>query len=94
MHSTSYVDTDEKAFHPGRRLKRLVRCMEKAAETHLAAHFWFHPSLPGEQMEEVLFPLFEACARLRDAGVIEILTMENLVRATSEAIRSEGKRGT
>jgi peptidoglycan/xylan/chitin deacetylase (PgdA/CDA1 family) len=67
------------------RLARLQRFVDVAAATKLAAHIWFHPSLPRSDMQAVLFPLLAYCANQRDKGLVDILTMEQLVAATDTA---------
>jgi peptidoglycan/xylan/chitin deacetylase (PgdA/CDA1 family) len=91
VHDSSGVDLEGEGWDFAQRLRRLKRFVDKAAETKLAAHFWFHPSLPPDQMNEILFPLFAYCARRREEGAIEMVTMDGLVRLTEEALRKEGR---
>jgi hypothetical protein len=89
VHETSAIDLEGDGWDLEERLRRLKRFVEKAAETRLAAHFWFHPSLPRGQMEELLFPFFDYCAKRREDGAIEIVTMQELVRMTERALKGE-----
>ncbi len=89
VHESSAVDLEGAGWDFAERLRRLKGIVDKAAETKLAAHFWFHPSLPSDQMSELLFPLFQYCARRREEGAIDILTMDGLVTRTQEALRRE-----
>jgi hypothetical protein len=60
--------------------------VDEAARTHLCAHVWLHPSLPHEDMTDLLFPFLRYCADQREKGLIDVLTMEQLVAATEGAI--------
>jgi peptidoglycan/xylan/chitin deacetylase (PgdA/CDA1 family) len=76
------------------RLDRLKKFVDEAVRTRLGAHVWLHPSLPRTDMEELLFPFLRYCAELREKGVLEILTMEELVVATAQALnRSPDEAG-
>lgn len=92
IHSSVAVDVDERIQDYGRRCERLKRFVDRAVQTGLAAHFWFHPSLQRRQMEEILFPLLEYCGAIRDKGRLDILTMEKLVGATEVAMQQQGTR--
>jgi len=71
------------------RLTRLKRYVDKAASTRMAAHIWLHPSLPPTEMNELLFPILHYCADQRERGLLDILTMDQLVSATEAALREE-----
>ena len=75
-----------KGWSLGQRLDRLKRFVDEAVRTKLSAHVWLHPSLPRVDMEEILFPFLRYCAELRERGVLDILTMEELVAATQQAL--------
>jgi hypothetical protein len=47
--------------------------------------------MPVVQMKELLFPLLRYCTEQRDKGLIEILTMEQLVNTTKAALAKEGR---
>lgn len=83
MSSTTYVGAGWTSQEHLSRLKRLV---DMAERTRLAAHVWLHPSLPPAEIEEVLIPFLVYCAHKRDRGVLDIFTMEKLVRATEAAL--------
>ncbi len=85
------VDTDAPSVNLQNRFKRLCRFVDRASDTKLNAHIWFHPSLSREQMEMVLFPLVEYIARRRERGEIQVLTMAELATATEEALAKEGR---
>jgi peptidoglycan/xylan/chitin deacetylase (PgdA/CDA1 family) len=89
VHDSSAVDLEGEGWDFAERLRRLKRFVDKAAETKLAAHFWFHPSLPPDQMSELLFHLFAYCARRREEGAIDVVTMDGLATLTQEALCRE-----
>lgn len=91
IHESTPIDLEGKGWHFDERLGRLKKFVDKAAETKLAAHIWFHPSLPTEQMHKLLFPLLKYCAEQRDNGKIDVLTNDQLVDATEAALNQEGK---
>jgi peptidoglycan/xylan/chitin deacetylase (PgdA/CDA1 family) len=88
---SSAVDLEGEGWHYAERLARLKRFVDAAAETKLAAHIWFHPSLPADQMHGLLFPLLKYCAEQREKGLIDVLTIDGLVDATSDALKKEGR---
>lgn len=87
VHDSSGIEVGGDAWNMGERLQRLTRFVDKAAETRMAVHFWFHPSMQTEQMQSLLFPLLRYCAEQREKGLIDVLTMEQLVSATEAALR-------
>ena len=64
------------------RLARLKLFVDIAEKTHLAAHFWLHPSMPLSEIEEILIPFLLYCADKRERGVLNIFTIEKMVQAT------------
>ncbi len=74
-----------------KHLLKLLRCVDTAAQTRLAAHFWFHPSLSPVQIQYVLWPLVRYCAQERAAGRIDVLTIDQLVNKTEQALFREQK---
>ena len=75
-----------KGWTLAQRLERLNNFVDAAVRTKLAAHVWLHPSLPRTDMEEILFPFLRYCSGLREKGSLDILTMEELVAATGQAL--------
>jgi Polysaccharide deacetylase len=71
------------------RLLRLKTFADAAARSRMAAHIWFHPSLPRREMTDLLFPFLRYCADMRERGELDILTMEGLVEATATALGTE-----
>jgi colanic acid/amylovoran biosynthesis glycosyltransferase len=92
IHDSTCIDLEGEGWNFDERLTRLKKFVDKAAETHLAAHFWFHPSLPAPQMRSLLFPLLMYCAEQREKGMIDVLTVDDLVNATIAASNGEGAR--
>lgn len=78
VHSSSALERGA-GWTIGQRLSRLHRFVDVAAEEKLAAHFWYHPSMDPRDLRDLLPPLLSYCAKLRDRGLIEILTMRDLV---------------
>ena len=75
-----------KGWTLAQRLERLNNFVDAAVRTKLAAHDWLHPSLHRTDMEEILFPFLRYCSDLREKGSLDILTMEELVAATGQAL--------
>lgn len=92
IHDSTPIDLEGTGWNFDERLARLKRFVDSAVRTRLAAHIWFHPSLPADQMNRLLFPLLQYCAELRDKGTLDILTIDQLVDATERALESEGRR--
>lgn len=92
IHDSTCIDLEGEGWNLDERFARLKRFVDKAAETKLAAHFWFHPSLPVPQMRGLLFPLLRYCAEQREKGVIDVLTVDDLVNVTIAASTGEGVR--
>ncbi|MBI5470769.1 MAG: glycosyltransferase [Ignavibacteriae bacterium] len=91
IHESTPIDLEGDGWDLDERLGRLKKFVDKAAETKLAAHIWFHPSLRAEQLQNLLFPLLRYCAEQREKGVIDVLTNDDLVTATEQALLREGK---
>ena len=64
-----------------RRLTRLKRFLQRAVETRMAMHLWLHPSLDLDDYRGLLVPFLRACAELREAGRLDVVTMSGLVSA-------------
>lgn len=76
------IDIASGAINLHKRLDRLKKYVQRAIQSQMNAHFWFHPSMPLVQLETMLFPLLRYCADMREKGEIDILTMEGLVAET------------
>lgn len=57
-------------------LWRLKKYIDKAVKKRVLCHLWFHPSITGERIQQVLFPILEYCVRKRDEGQLDIMTMK------------------
>ena len=63
-----------KEFH----LKMTRNFLLKAIEYNQVCHFWFHPSMKSWYIEYILPGLFEMVNEYRQAGKIDLLTMDQL----------------
>ncbi len=88
---SSAIDLEGHGWDLNERLRRLQKIIDKAVETGLAAHLWFHPSLPKDQMEGLLFPLFKYCDEQRKKNVLDVFTIDGLVDETAKALKQEGR---
>jgi glycosyltransferase involved in cell wall biosynthesis/peptidoglycan/xylan/chitin deacetylase (PgdA/CDA1 family) len=70
------------------RLARLSGLVRAAAENHMVAHIWLHPSLSRSDMDEVLVPFLRFCTQERDRGALDILTNENVVAVAESALNA------
>lgn len=57
---------------------RLKKYVEKAIRKKTLCHFWFHPTMSSKRVNNVLIPLFRYCAKKREEGKLDILTMKSL----------------
>lgn len=56
-------------------LWRLKKYVDKAIEKKALCHFWFHPSISKQRIEEVLFPILDYCVKKREGDKLDIMTM-------------------
>lgn len=75
--SSSNIVPDD-TWDSGYILWRLKKYLDKTAEKKALCHFWFHPSIPEIRVKEVLFPILEYCAKKRDEGLLDIMTMKEV----------------
>lgn len=68
------------------RVARLCRFIDTAARECLAAHIWFHPSMPSDEIGNVLGVVLRHAAALRERGHLDVLTNAQLL----EAVRGDG----
>ena len=66
------------------RLARLKKFAEAAAQERLAFHMFMHPSLSEEEMNSIFVPFVAHCAQLRERGVLDVVTVRDLVALTRE----------
>jgi hypothetical protein len=88
---SSPIDLQGDGWNLNERLLRLQKFVDKAIETKLAAHIWFHPSLLPDQMNGLLFPLLAYCNAQREKGLLDVFTMDQLVDETEAALKREGR---
>ncbi|HEX7320787.1 MAG TPA: hypothetical protein VF399_10590 [bacterium] len=60
-------------------LWRLKKCVDKAIKKKALCHFWFHPSISQERIDEVLFPVMDYCAQKRKENKLKIKTMAGVM---------------
>lgn len=80
VHSSTGLSRGE-GWPMERRLTRLKRFLQRAVETRMAMHLWLHPSLDLDDYRGLLVPFLRACAELREAGRLDVVTMSGLVSA-------------
>jgi hypothetical protein len=85
VHVSTGLDRGEQ-WTAGQRLNRLKKFVDTAAKERLNAHVWLHPSLSDEQFHDALEPLVRYAADLRDRGILDILTMKDLVKMSELAM--------
>jgi peptidoglycan/xylan/chitin deacetylase (PgdA/CDA1 family) len=59
-------------------LWRLKKYVDKAINKKSLCHFWFHPSIPRERLNTLLFPLLEYCTEKRRVRQLKIMTMAGI----------------
>lgn len=57
----------------------LKRAISKAIKTKTICHIWFHPSVSKATVEEVMLPIFKFINKQREAGILEVKTMQELL---------------
>jgi hypothetical protein len=92
-HVTSAIDRGY-LWSKEQRAARLCRFIETAARERLAAHIWFHPSMPPDEIGDVLEVLLRRAAALREKGLLDILTNAQLLAAVRGTGHDSGSRGT
>lgn len=76
------------------RLNRLKTLVDKAAESKMGAHFWLHPSLKPDDVENIFFPLLRYCADQRERGMIDAVTMKEAVARVNSEDPANGRLAT
>jgi len=74
---SSNIIPDEN-WNSGYILWRLKKYVDKAIEKKALCHFWFHPSISKQRIEEALFPILEYCAKKKEEGKLDIMTMKEV----------------
>ncbi|MGD0035699.1 MAG: polysaccharide deacetylase family protein [Bacteroidota bacterium] len=78
LHDSVAFDVDETGWDFNFVNYKLRKYVDKAIEKKAICHFWFHPSIPKDQMEGFFFPILEYIASKRNRGELEILTMKQI----------------
>ncbi len=80
-HTSACLETRPRAASIARHFTHLCRYVDKAIETKMVAHVWFHPDLDSAILEDLLRPLLRYCADQREKGRLDLLTMAGLAEA-------------
>jgi peptidoglycan/xylan/chitin deacetylase (PgdA/CDA1 family) len=78
IHDSLAFDLAEEGWDYNYVLWKMKKYVEKAVEKKAIAHFWFHPSIEREQINNYFFPFLEYLRNERDNGNIDIITMKRL----------------
>lgn len=76
IHDSLAFDLAEKGWDYNYVLWKMKKYVAKAIEKKAIAHFWFHPSIEREQINNYFFPFLEYLRNERDNGNIDIITMK------------------
>lgn len=79
IHDSLAFDLAEEGWDYNYILWKLKKYVEKAIEKKAIAHFWFHPSIEREQIDNYFFPFLDYLKKERDSGRIEIKTMNQIL---------------
>lgn len=77
IHDSLAFDLDETGWDYNYILWKMKKYVEKAIEKKAIAHFWFHPSIEREQMNNYFFPFLEYLFKKRELDQIDIKTMKD-----------------
>lgn len=78
IHDSLAFDIAEEGWDYNYVLWKMKKYVEKAIEKKAIAHFWFHPSIEQEQIDNYFFPFLKYLQNERDKGKIEIITMNKI----------------
>ena len=81
QHASLCLEAGDKAERIRKVRKLLNRLVERAAKTKMNAHIWFHPSICDSDVEHLLVPLLQTCAKMREQGTLDVLSMDELSTA-------------
>ncbi len=86
IHDSCSAELSEDGWDHQYILWKLKQYIDKTIRRKAVSHFWFHPSINNDQIQNIFFPLLDELARLRDRGEVEIRTMRELVRIETERL--------
>ena len=86
IHDSLSFDLAEEGWDYNYILLKMKKYVEKAIEKKAIAHFWFHPSIEREQINNYFFPFLEYLYKQREEGRIEMLTMNQMENDFSEKL--------
>jgi|GEM_PF-272049 len=81
VHCGTTIDRGARWSHE-ERCSRLKSFVDAAAQQQLAFHMFLHPSLSTDDMDRIFVPFLAYCAHQRDRGLIDVVTVRDLVRNT------------
>jgi hypothetical protein len=96
IHASRCVESNDDDPHHEQWLHVLKAHVNSAIRNGMAAHFWFRPSLHQSQIEKILLPLVTYCAKQRDRGLLDVMTMGSLADLSlkAKALRDEKEEFT
>jgi hypothetical protein len=59
---------------------RLQQYVLRAIEKKALCHLWFHPSMKRDYIETILHPIISFCAHKREAGILDIIVLSDIVK--------------
>lgn len=86
IHDSLAFDLAEEGWDYNYILWKFKKYVEKAIEKKAIAHFWFHPSIGHEQINNYIFPFLEYLYKQREEGEIEMLTMNQMENDFNEKL--------
>ena len=78
IHDSLAFDLAEEGWDYNYILLKMKKYVEKAIEKKAIAHFWFHPSIEREQINNYFFPFLEYLNQRRENSEIDIITMDKV----------------
>ena len=78
IHDSIAIDIPEEGWHTNYIVNKLKKYVDKAIAKNAICHFWFHPSVSKECINDVMFPLFDYINKRRESSDILTLTMNEI----------------
>ncbi len=82
LHDSLAFDQSEEGWDINYLLWKMKRYIDKTIEKKAICHFWFHPSINKEYLIDLFFPIIDYITLQRDQGLINVLTMKDVVKIT------------
>jgi peptidoglycan/xylan/chitin deacetylase (PgdA/CDA1 family) len=83
VHASTTIDRGAR-WSLEERLARLKKFADAAVRERLAFHMFLHPSLSAEELNSIFVPFLAYCADQREHGLLDVVTVRDLVRLTQE----------